>query len=345
MKKTIFKAILCIYIIFCLTFFDERIGNEIINSLKLWSGMLIPALFPYLVLSQYITSSDVMNIFAPLKVILQRIFNVSSHSANVYLCSLVSGYPTGALCTSELYKDKKIEKEEGERLVCFTNNASPLFIISVVGTKMLKSDIDGLALYVIQCLSSAFIGIYLGLKSEKAENKSKYIKSTPKPLTDCTQNAINIMLTIGGYVIFASVLGEMAMISFEMIPCFSQKMLPGLKATIYFFLEISNSTKILSSFGSSRLIFSLVASAVSFSGLCVLMQIKSVLPKDFNMKKIFGVRILQAFLSFVLGFLYKSFGDFGKVVYGEKAILVSVWVSVFIFGLYLFESKRKKLSD
>ncbi len=342
-KTTAFKAMLCVYIIFCLIFFHQRVGTQIKDALKLWSGVLIPSLFPYLVLSQYITSSDVMDIFAPLKAILQRIFNISSVGANVYLCSLVSGYPTGAVCVSELYKNKSIGKEEAERIACFTNSAGPLFVISVVGN-MLGSGKDGLALYVIQSISASLVGMYLGFKAKKCVIKNLNIKPLGKSLTNCTQDAINIMLAIGGYVVMASVIGEIALIGLEMLPVYDESMCRIARAVIYFFLEISNSMKVLSSFGNSTLTFALIASAASWSGLCVLMQIKSVLPKAFSVKKIVCAKGCQSAISFVLGFVYKSFfGTYG-IFNSDKMFVASLFMSVFLFGVYLLNAKRKKLS-
>ncbi len=346
MKKmpTTFKAILCTYIIFCMIFFHERVSSEITSALKLWSGVLTPSLFPYLVLSQYITSSNVMDIFAPVRLIVQKIFNISSAGANVYLCSLVSGYPSGAACVNELYKEKVISKDEAERLVCFTNNAGPLFLISVVGANMLGSAADGLALYFIQTISASLAGIFLGKCVKKCHNDAHKIKPRGKAITLCTQDAISIMLAIGGYVVLSSLLGEIGIITIEAIPVYGKQISHIAKAVIYFLLEISNSMKVLSSFGNSRLTFALIAGASSWSGLCVLMQIKSLIPKEFLARKIVVAKIFQSATSFIFGISYKSFFSIEGEFDFDNAIIASLYASIVIFVVYLINIKRKKLS-
>ena len=152
------------------------------------------------------------------------------------------------------------------------------------------------------------------------------------------------MLSIGGYVVIASVISEILLILFEMLPIYKESMFCFARVTIYFFLEISNSMKALSSFGNSTITFCLVAASASWSGLCVLMQIKSVLPKEFEIKKIVVAKAIQSAISFVLGFFYKRFFDFYEISNYDNMILASLFMSVFLFSLYLFRAKRKKLS-
>jgi len=341
-KGALIKIFLYGYIIFCMIFLHDEIGNEIRESLRLWAGVLIPSLFPYLVLAQYITSSDFMEIFYPIKKFVHKIFNISSMGANVYLCSLISGYPSGAICVAQLYKDKNINKEEAERLVCFTNNAGPLFVISVVGTNMLRSTSDGLALYLIQIISAMAVGIYLGKRDGKVPFKSVFYKNKGLSLDRCTQSAINTMLVIGAFLVLASVITTIAIESFGKLPVYGKKLSPYAKAFIYCITEISSAAKNVSLFGNTTLIFSILSGVLSWSGLCVIMQIKSVLPDDISITKIIRCKIWQSGISFCLAIAYKSFLDFNFYFNPDKAFVVSIASSVFIFGLFIFRKMCKK---
>ncbi len=344
-KGALFKSVACGYIILGMIFAHTEIGNEIREALKLWAGVLIPSLFPYLVLAQYVTASDVMDFFNPLKKAVHKILNISESGANVYLCSLISGYPTGAVCSAGLYKDRIIKKEEAERLVCFTNNAGPLFVISVVGADMLGSSGDGLALYVIQSVSAMLAGIVLGIKAPKTPYRSVRCKNRGMSLDKCTQNAINTMLAIGAFLVLACVVARIAIISFKMVPVYGKKLSPYAKIFVYCILEITGAMKALSEFGNTRLVFSVISSVLSWSGICVLMQIKNVIPDEFSLSKIVGCKIVQSSVSFLLAFTYKSFFVLKMSFKTDIVFTASIIMSVIIFSLFILKSKRESYKN
>lgn len=49
---------------------------------------------------------------------------------------IISGYPVGAKIVTEFRKNGDCTKAEAERLLSFTNNSGPLFIIGTVGITM-----------------------------------------------------------------------------------------------------------------------------------------------------------------------------------------------------------------
>lgn len=48
---------------------------------------------------------------------------------------IISGYPVGAKIVTEFRKNGECTKAEAERLLAFTNNSGPLFIIGTVRNK------------------------------------------------------------------------------------------------------------------------------------------------------------------------------------------------------------------
>lgn len=49
---------------------------------------------------------------------------------------IISGYPIGAKIVTEFRKNGDCSRAEAERLLAFTNNSGPLFIIGTVGVSM-----------------------------------------------------------------------------------------------------------------------------------------------------------------------------------------------------------------
>ena len=87
-------------------------------------------------------------------------FNVPGIGAYAFFMGIISGYPIGAKIVTDFRNNNLCTKEEGERLLTFTNNSGPLFIIGSVGIAMFKDSSIGLLLlitHLLACLSVAFV--------------------------------------------------------------------------------------------------------------------------------------------------------------------------------------------
>lgn len=60
---------------------------------------------------------------------MRPLFNVPGEGSYALLMGIVSGYPIGAKIIVNLKEKGICNKIEAERLLAFTNNSSPLFII------------------------------------------------------------------------------------------------------------------------------------------------------------------------------------------------------------------------
>src|SRR5690625_4770358 len=63
---------------------------------------------------------------------MRPLFHVPGIGSLAFIMGMVSGYPTGAKITSRLREEKKLTQIEAERLISFTNAASPLFIFGAI---------------------------------------------------------------------------------------------------------------------------------------------------------------------------------------------------------------------
>ncbi len=66
---------------------------------------------------------------------MKPIFNVPGIGAYAFIMGIISGYPVGAKIVTEFRKNGECSKAEAERLLAFTNNSGPLFIIGTVRNK------------------------------------------------------------------------------------------------------------------------------------------------------------------------------------------------------------------
>ena len=79
----------------------------------------------------------------------------------------------GRVLTKRLYEAQECTHSEAERLVAFTNNASPLFLMVAVAVGMFQQASLGLLLLLAHYLANIILGIFLGLRSRYAREQQK----------------------------------------------------------------------------------------------------------------------------------------------------------------------------
>lgn len=116
-----------------LLLFSKTNLPSIKQGLSLWANSVVPSLFPFFVATELLMHT---NIISHLGNILNKymypLFHVRGEGSFAFIMGIISGYPMGAKIACEFRKNNICTKEECERLLSFTNNSGPLFIISAV---------------------------------------------------------------------------------------------------------------------------------------------------------------------------------------------------------------------
>ena len=343
-KRASVLFLVCGYIVFCLVKYFPDIKSEIISSLEMWAYVLIPSLFPYLVISVFVTSSGILKIFLPVTKIIAAIFNISEKSAEIYICSLFCGYPCGAVCSADLCRTGEISDSEAEKLICYTNNASPLFLVSVVGCSFIGSLTDGIALYVIQTLSAFLCAVLLRRTGTEHKIKPARMQNLHTNIAYCCENAVRIMINICGFVVLSAVCSEIIFISFKTVSdALSINMPKYIECALYSLFEISNGAKRITAYYNNKAWFAFLCAAVSWSGISVFLQIKSAAAKYIKTKNLIYAKSIQAFFSLCLGYFYKSMPQkITRFYNGNKMIEISLALSAIIFIIYIYKKIKQK---
>ena len=172
LKKNIIAIIFTLFLI-CLVLFSNSNLAATSNGLKLWANNVVPSLFPFLVATSLLSETNIVYYLSLLlDKFMRPLFNVPGIGAFPLIMGVVSGYPVGAKIVSNLYENGSLSKDEAERLLCFTNNSGPLFIMGTVGVSFYANSIIGLILLITHILASLTVGIVLGLLSRLKKNKT-----------------------------------------------------------------------------------------------------------------------------------------------------------------------------
>lgn len=83
-------------------------------------------------------------------------------SAICLILGTLSGYPMGAKLACNLKESKVCTKYEAERLIAFTNNSGPLFVIATVGISMFHSKEIGFYYYLLTYFLLLLLELFSG---------------------------------------------------------------------------------------------------------------------------------------------------------------------------------------
>lgn len=129
--------------------FSSEIRQGVVKGLSLSAYSVIPSLFLFTAAALFVVKSGAGQILgravAPVTKVL---FGLNAEQSAVFLISTAAGYPVGAKLLNSLYLDGKISRAKALKMLCFSVNAGPAFIIVTVGEGFLKCRSDGYRLLV-----------------------------------------------------------------------------------------------------------------------------------------------------------------------------------------------------
>ena len=192
------------------------------KGLSLWANSVVPSLFPFFVATDLLMHTNFVNILGRfLNKLMKPLFNIRGEGAFGFIMGLISGYPVGAKIACDFRENNICSKEECERLLSFTNNSGPLFIVGTVGISMFGNSTIGLLLLVTHILACITVGIIfrfwkfntstfntdINKKSSFNKNKNVTFSNLGEVLGKSITNSISTVLMIGGFVvIFSSII-------------------------------------------------------------------------------------------------------------------------------------------
>ena len=105
------------------------------NGLLLCGNLIVPALFPFFILSSLLISTGGAARFGRLLSGVMGIwFHQPGTSASALVLGFLGGYPVGAKTVCTLYEEKLCDRTQAEHLLLFCNNAGPAFILGAAGS-------------------------------------------------------------------------------------------------------------------------------------------------------------------------------------------------------------------
>ena len=194
---------------------DVRLGVE--KGLLLCANNVIPSLFLFTVVGLFISYSGVGRVLGRIiSPVTKVLFGLQGDTASAFFLSLVSGYPVGAKLLDTLYIDGKITRPKALKMLTFSVNAGPSFVVTAVGFCMLKSTDIGVRLLTAHLTATVIIASLVRLIPDRFFGKIMSTKSEKPPITRTLSDAFvasvsdagATILNICAFVVLFSSIGE-----------------------------------------------------------------------------------------------------------------------------------------
>ena len=317
MKKigySVFILILLLFIAFEILTESKSIMESVTFSFQIWQNNIFPSLFPFFVLSEILIHYGFVEFISELfRPFMSKLFCMNGNASFIFFMSLVSGFPSNAKYTRELYQKGMLSEDEATKILTFTHFSNPLFILGTVSLLFLKNKEVGFLILICHYISNIIIGlIFRGYcRSEKSNDKvslkrailkmhDKRIKnenSFGQMITNALTHSIQTLLLILGTVTMFLVLTTIIDHNLTLSPLY--------QSTLNGFIEMTQGLKYISMLNISLKVKSvLTAMILSFGGLSVHMQVISIL-SDTKIKYLpfLTARILHSAFAGILVYL------------------------------------------
>ncbi len=182
------------------------------RAIDLCARVVIPSLFPFLVLSSLCLSTGTgQRISALLARPTEVLFHLPGSCAPALVLGMIGGYPIGARTAFDLYDRRLCTREEASRLLAFCSCCGPAFLCSAAGSAVFGSLEAGLLLWACHVAAALIIGIVQGrFLPRPKDSKAPLLHHISPPFsrifTQAVSSAFQTMLNVCGFVIFFAAL-------------------------------------------------------------------------------------------------------------------------------------------
>lgn len=285
MIKVRYKTAVTLVLLLTITVFiisPKECMNATSNGIRVWVLNVVPALFPFFIITRIIIMLN-QNSIPVLDKFTSRCFH-ASNSGLIYFLSLLSGYPIGAKLISGYYESGAIDKQTATKMFSFCSTSGPMFIVGTVGIGVFGNAWVGYILLAGHILGSFLNGLLYRGKTTAVNQFNLNIQKTNQ--SDIMYDSIISILMVGGYIVFSSVIIHLLELT-NILPLLSNficKITPFnydfIHSILCGLIEITNGLMMLGTACiSNKLKIILASGLIAFSGICIMLQSLSFLNK------------------------------------------------------------------
>lgn len=293
---------------------SKTIMEAVSFSFNIWINNVFPSLFPFFVLSEILMNYGFVELIGELfKPLFEKLFKINGNAAFVFIMSLISGFPSNAKYTRELYLQNKLTAQEATKILMFSHFSNPLFILGTISLTFLNDKKLGIIVMFSHYFSNVIIGLLFRNYNKSSVTNDKFSfkkailcmhnkrinnnKRFGSIITNSLVNTINTLLLILGVITTFLIITTIIDNNFH-LSLLNKSLISG-------FLEMTQGLKhvsLLNTISEYKAI--LICMIISFGGLSVHTQILSIISDtEIKYKPFLLARFIHAIISSIICFI------------------------------------------
>jgi len=299
MKSKLFNIIvifICIFIMIELLVKKSLIYTSVVYALTMWVNNLIPALFPFFIISDILINYNIVCYIPKMFINFgKKVFNITDNMLMILFLSIISGFPSNARNTRTLYDKGLIDLNEANHILIFSHFSNPIFILTTVAVFFFNEEKIGIIILISHYLSNFILGILFRNSFNHLDKKDNYfdhnVDNFGKIFISSIKKSIDTILLICGiltiFLLVSSIIVDT--LNFNI---YNSMLIKGL-------FEITIGIEALGKLPISLIYKAVIASCfLAFGGLSVHMQVVSqIVDTKIKYSYFFVGRIYQMILS------------------------------------------------
>ena len=325
-KSPVWKTACALILMLILILHSNDAADGAYEGIRLCVRTVIPSLFPFLVISAWISPMLTQFSIPGLRK-LAALLGIPNGYEGLLLLGLIGGYPVGAQTVTEYYRSGYLRKNTAQRLLGFCSNAGPSFIFGITGI-LFSSPLLPWLLWAVHILSACLTALLL----PRTHTDPPVAPQTQKDRTfsHALTQAVKVIASICGWIVVCK--AAMRLLE-QTIPQ------PNIWRCINGFIELSAGCCSLTDIPAQDMRFILASVYLAFGGVCVMLQTASV-TQHLGMGFYPIGKLMQTAISLILSVLV-SRCVFPAPTIGDKAAAGLILICLVLLFLLYMRAKNK----
>ena len=291
MKKN-YQSILILVtlsLLFCLSILKS---TTVIQNILDYSILFLTKLFPVSFLLFILSNMLIEYGFVEM---IQYFLPMNMSTIYVYIISLLSGFPSGVVCISDLYQKRTISKDDANKMLLFSHFPNPLFLFGTVSTVIGDFSLTLLLFFSI-FFSNTILFFRCHSKKSNSTTKIPHPSDFSSVLRQSIQKAFELLEMIYGTSLFFYLIATFILSTCNFSSYFY--------VLVYGIFDLTKGVFATSIFSSSFLRCLFLLFFIQFGPLSIHMQVKGILANSsLSYSSYLRGRIIGTILSFGIFFL------------------------------------------
>jgi len=213
-RKTL--TVCCLITVLLLLTDPAKATSYAYQGLILWFERMVPALFPFMMVSGILVSYGLLSDFLTLfRIPMRLLFRLPDSCLYTILAGFFCGFPMGAKTVADLYRRGSLTVPQAQYLLGFCNNIGPVYFISfaypllsgIAGEKMFPLPVCLFGMYGFPLLYGILTQRRLTSPQKASAQSARNIPDTvDTPFDAIITNSLESMTKLAGYMIFFNML-------------------------------------------------------------------------------------------------------------------------------------------